>query len=64
MFINDQVEVNTMYFDVLDAKVTRHLEFFVTFSDGLSGAVKMLPTHLYGVFDKLKDLEFFNRLAG
>lgn len=53
-----------MYFDVLDAKVTRHLEFFVTFSDGLSGAVKMLPTHLYGVFDKLKDLEFFNRLAG
>lgn len=51
-----------MYLDVIDAKVTRHLEFFVTFSDGLSGVVKILPTHLYGVFEKLKDPDFFNRL--
>lgn len=51
-----------MYSDVIDAKITRHLEFFVTFSDGLSGMVKILPTHLYGVFEKLKDPDFFNRL--
>ena len=51
-----------MYFDVIDAKIIRHLELMVTFADGLSGAVKILPSHLYGVFERLKDPAFFNRL--
>jgi hypothetical protein len=34
----------------------------VTFADGLSGAVKILPSHLYGIFEKLKAPAFFNRL--
>ena len=51
-----------MYFDVIDAKIIRHLEFMVTFADGLSGAVRILPSHLYGVFERLKDPTFFNRM--
>lgn len=52
-----------MYFDVIEAKIIRHLEFAVTFADGLTGAVKILPSHLYGVFEKLKDPVFFNQLT-
>lgn len=51
-----------MYFNIIDAKITKHLEFVVTFADGLSGAVKILPSHLYGVFEKLKDPDFFDQL--
>ena len=51
-----------MYFDVIDAKIIRHLEFMVTFADGLSGAVRILPSHLYGVFERLKDPTFFDRM--
>jgi len=52
-----------MYFDVIEAQVTRHLEFTVTFADGLRGKVKLLPCHLYGVFAALKDPDFFNQLS-
>lgn len=52
-----------MYFDVKEAKIIRHLEFAVTFADGLSGAVKIMPSHLYGVFEQLKDPAFFNQLT-
>ena len=52
-----------MYFDVIEAHITRHLEFSVTFADGLTGGVKMLPSHLYGVFTALKDPDFFNQLS-
>jgi hypothetical protein len=51
-----------MHWDVVSAEVVRHLEFTVTFADGLTGKVKLLPSHLYGVFEKLKDPEAFNRL--
>jgi hypothetical protein len=51
-----------MYWDVVEAKVMGSLEFAVTFADGLSGKVKILPTHLYGVFEKLRDPEFFKEL--
>ncbi|MBF0341016.1 MAG: DUF2442 domain-containing protein [Magnetococcales bacterium] len=51
-----------MYWDVVEARVLDHLEFVVTFADGLSGRVRMLPSHLYGVFEVLKDPGFFNEL--
>jgi len=38
-------------------------KFSVRFSDGLEGRVHLHPSHLYGVFERLKDPEFFNRLA-
>jgi len=51
-----------MYWDVVEARVLGYLEFAVTFADGLSGRVKILPTHLYGVFEKLRDPDFFKQL--
>lgn len=49
--------------DVIKAKIIRQLEFAVTFADGLTGAVKILPSHLYGVFEKLKAPDFFSQLS-
>ena len=51
-----------MYSDVIEAKVTGNLEFAVTFADGLAGRVRLFPSHLYGVFEPLKDMDFFKRL--
>jgi hypothetical protein len=48
--------------DVVSATVTNHLEFSVTFADGLSGRVRLLPTHLHGVFAPLGDPGFFRLL--
>jgi len=52
-----------MHPDVVNAKIVRHLELEVTFADGTSGRVLMLPSHLYGVFAQLQDPVFFNRMA-
>lgn len=52
-----------MYWNIVEAKVIDHLEFVVTFADGLSGRVRLLPSHLYGVFEVLKDPAFFRRLS-
>jgi uncharacterized protein DUF2442 len=51
-----------MHWDVISANINRHLEFTVTFADGLTGRVRMLPSHLFGVFEKLKDPDVFNQL--
>jgi len=52
-----------MYYDVIDARVIDDLAFEVRFSDGLNGRVRFLPSYLYGVFEKLKNPDFFNQLA-
>lgn len=52
-----------MHWDVIEAKVLGHLEFAVMFADGLTGEVKILPSHLYGVFERLKDPAFFNQIG-
>lgn len=51
-----------MYYDVIEAQVIGELCFSVRFSDGLSGKVQILPSFLYGVFEKLKNPVFFNQL--
>lgn len=51
-----------MHWDVISANIVRHLEFNVTFADGLTGRVRMLPSHLFGVFEKLKDPDVFDQL--
>jgi hypothetical protein len=51
-----------MYYDVIEARVIGELVFEVRFSDGLSGKVRFLPSYLYGVFEKLKNPDFFNQL--
>ncbi len=49
-----------MYYDVIEAQVIGELTFFVRFADGLTGKVQFLPSYLYGVFEKLKNPDFFN----
>jgi len=52
-----------MRWDIVAAQITNYLEFVVTFADGLSGKVRILPSHLYGVFEILKDPQVFNQLS-
>ena len=47
------------HYDVVEAQVTKHLEFTVKFADGTSGRVRMLPSHLHGVFEELSDPNIF-----
>ena len=51
-----------MDWEVVSAAVIEHLEFSVTFADGLSGRVRLLPSHLYGVFAPLSDPAVFKRI--
>jgi len=51
-----------MYYDVIEAKIIGELSFAVRFADGLSGKVQFLPSYLYGVFEKLKNPDFFNQI--
>ena len=48
--------------DVVSARIIDYLEFEVTFADGLTGKVRILPSFLFGVFEKLKDPVFFNQI--
>ena len=48
--------------DVVDARVTGDLEFAVRFADGLEGRVRLRESHLFGVFEPLKDVRLFRRL--
>ena len=50
------------HYDVVDAEVTGHLEFRVHFSDGISGTVTIAPSKLYGIFERLSDLEMFKQI--
>ena len=51
-----------MYYDVVEAKITGDLTFWVRFADGVNGHVRILNSCLYGVFEQLKNPEFFNQL--
>ncbi|MBI5163185.1 MAG: DUF2442 domain-containing protein [Magnetospirillum sp.] len=51
------------YPDVVEARVVGDLAFSVRFADGVEGRVLLRPSHLYGVFERLRDPLFFNRLA-
>lgn len=52
-----------MYYDVVEAQVVGELTLKVRFADGLTGIVKFLPSCLYGVFEKLKNPDFFNQFT-
>jgi hypothetical protein len=51
-----------MYFDVIEAKVIGNLSFKIRFEDGTAGIVKFKPEHLTGVFEPLKNPQFFFQL--
>jgi hypothetical protein len=46
-------------YDVIEVKAVGELELLVRFADGVSGLVHFLPSHLYGVFEPLKDPSVF-----
>jgi hypothetical protein len=51
-----------MYWDVLEVKVIEYLTLQVSFQDGTSGLVIFKPEHLTGVFELLKDEQFFSKV--
>lgn len=51
-----------MYWDVVSVKPTNYLELVVQFLDGLEGTIKINPSSLTGVFESLKDKEYFNQV--
>jgi hypothetical protein len=46
-------------YDVVEVKALDDLILRVRFADGLSGLVCFMPSHLYGVFEPLKDPAIF-----
>jgi len=51
-----------MYYDVVEVEIIGELTLRIHFADGLSGTVHFLPSFLYGVFEPLKNPEFFKNL--
>ena len=44
-------------------EVSGPLTLFVRFDDGVAGTVRFEQSHLYGVFEKLKDAEYFAKVG-
>lgn len=51
-----------MYWDVISVEPIDYLALKVTFIDGLEGTVHFKPSHLTGVFESLKDKNYFNKV--
>ena len=51
-----------MFWDVTAVKPVHHLTIKVQFSDGLQGTVRFKPSHLTGVFESLKNEEYFSQV--
>ena len=51
-----------MHYDVIQVKPSGHLRLAVWFRDGLRGEVELRESHLYGVFEALKDPELFQHV--
>ncbi len=51
-----------MHYDVIDVKPVGHLRLAVCLADGLSGEVVFKESHLYGVFEALKDPKLFEEV--
>jgi Protein of unknown function (DUF2442) len=51
-----------MHYDVVQVKPLGHLRLAVRFQDGLNGEVELRESHLYGVFEALKDPEIFQQV--
>jgi hypothetical protein len=49
--------------DVISVEAIGPLTLFVEFDDGVKGEVRFEETHLYGVFDKLRDPAFFAQVG-
>jgi hypothetical protein len=52
-----------MYYDVTKVQPMDMLKLAVEFADGTRGEVEFKETHLYGVFDKLRDPKVFQAVS-
>ena len=50
-----------MNYDVIAVEPLENLGLLVRFADGLEGQVRFEPSHLYGVFESLKNPEIFRQ---
>ena len=57
------VTVGERWADVVSVRVSGPLTLFVEHEDGVKGEVRFLESHLRGVFEKLRDPAFFNRVG-
>jgi len=51
-----------MYWDVITVTPISPLSLSVEFADGLTGEIHFQETHLTGVFEVLKDANYFNQV--
>jgi Protein of unknown function (DUF2442) len=49
--------------DVISVEAIGPLTLFVKFDDGVKGEVRFEESHLYGVFEKLRDPSFFAQVG-
>jgi Protein of unknown function (DUF2442) len=49
--------------DVIAVKAIGPLTLFVEFDDGVKGEVRFEESHLHGVFERLRDPEFFAQVG-
>ena len=54
-----RVNCSLMKWDVIEVQTDSDLSMQVRFSDGTQGSVKFERSHLFGVFEPLRDSEFF-----
>lgn len=52
-----------MYWEVTAVKPIEYLTLKVTFNYGLEGTVHFIPSHLTGVFESLKDKNYFDEVS-
>lgn len=50
-----------MYWNVTKVEPQQHLLLKVKFEDGLEGTVRFKPSHLTGVFEALKNEDYFKQ---
>ena len=50
-----------MYWDIVELKLEKELTLWVRFEDNTHGHVQLTPSFLTGVFEPLKDREFFSQ---
>lgn len=51
-----------MYWNITHVFPESHLTLLVRFEDGLMGKARFLPSRLTGLFEPLKDADFFNKV--
>lgn len=60
---DELITVGEPMWDVIKVEAIAPLTLFVEFEDGLKGHVRFKPSHLRGVFEKLKDPDYFRQVG-